>query len=145
MASLYFIFEKKVSADPPYSDTGLPQPTTPYGEACAIMRTLQRVLLLFCLNVSCRGGSSCQRLSKISKTPNAPCCRAHRHSVTKILKISEYMPPGIDKSVCHSSYFFRTSDRSSRKYGHIGADSSAESEMFGLIVDVVCYLYMKWG
>ena len=36
---------KKDSADLPYSDTGLPHPHKPYGEACAIMRTLQQVIV----------------------------------------------------------------------------------------------------
>ncbi len=31
MANPYFIFKKKISADPPYSDTGLPQPHKSYG------------------------------------------------------------------------------------------------------------------
>lgn len=46
MASHYNIFEKKDSAGPPYSDTGS---TTTHNnsmdEACAIRRTLQRVVV----------------------------------------------------------------------------------------------------
>ena len=46
MASHYIIFEKKDSAGPPYSDTGS---TTTHNdlmdEACAIMRTLQQVVV----------------------------------------------------------------------------------------------------
>ena len=46
MASHYIIFEKKDSADAPYSDTAS---TTTHNdlmdEACAIMRTLQQVVV----------------------------------------------------------------------------------------------------
>ena len=54
----------KKSADPlPYSDTGLAQPLTIYGEACT--KCSSKRLLDIALITLIRGASSCQRLSNM--------------------------------------------------------------------------------
>ena len=51
------LYIKKVCADLPYSQTGLPQPNNSYDEVCTQRCILQRVVFLL-LKIPVRGGSS---------------------------------------------------------------------------------------